>query len=239
MEIRDGFVLGIYNYCDRWCGRCALTNRCRVFADIAEIEFEEGNGPLTEAKRLRGHRRLATGLQPELAEAEADDHAPTAMPADDIDRLCADLEASSGPDAEVVAGGSALRKRLRALHRAADPTVRDAIETIQHFTLFVPLKMMRALSQVRRGDRGGQQSDANGSGKAALLGLERMTLAWQTLVNARSLSAREAAPFLAEIARMRRTLDRALPDARAFVRPGFDEPDEIKRLERSEWSGLT
>ena len=27
METRDGFILGILNYCDRWCERCTLSGR--------------------------------------------------------------------------------------------------------------------------------------------------------------------------------------------------------------------
>jgi len=38
MEVRDGFIVGIFNYCDRWCDACAFTSRCRVFADGAQIE---------------------------------------------------------------------------------------------------------------------------------------------------------------------------------------------------------
>jgi hypothetical protein len=31
--VRNGdFILGIYNYCDRWCERCPLTARCLVYA---------------------------------------------------------------------------------------------------------------------------------------------------------------------------------------------------------------
>jgi hypothetical protein len=29
---KGGFISGIFNYCDRWCERCPLTARCRVFA---------------------------------------------------------------------------------------------------------------------------------------------------------------------------------------------------------------
>ena len=93
------------------------------------------------------------------------------------------------------------------------------------------MKMMRAFSQVARHGPGDQQSDANGSGKAALLGLERMERAWHTLIETHQFSASAAAPFLAEIARMQRNLAKALPDARKFIRPGFDEPDEVKMLE--------
>lgn len=31
MQNQD-FIPGIYNYCDRWCERCALSARCRVYA---------------------------------------------------------------------------------------------------------------------------------------------------------------------------------------------------------------
>src|SRR4051812_22950178 len=33
------FIPGIYNYCDRWCERCAFTHRCRVYS--TQQEFEE------------------------------------------------------------------------------------------------------------------------------------------------------------------------------------------------------
>src|SRR5262245_59347953 len=38
MEVRDGFIVGIFDYCDRWCETCAFTSRCRLFADVAELE---------------------------------------------------------------------------------------------------------------------------------------------------------------------------------------------------------
>lgn len=38
MEIRDGFIVGISNYCDRWCERCPFTADCRLFADSAEAD---------------------------------------------------------------------------------------------------------------------------------------------------------------------------------------------------------
>ena len=30
------FIPGVYNFCDRWCERCPLTARCRVFAMTEE-----------------------------------------------------------------------------------------------------------------------------------------------------------------------------------------------------------
>ncbi len=231
MEVQDGFIVGIFNYCDRWCERCALTNRCRLFADMAEIDFEEGNGPLTEPRMRRERRRLATQLIEIQTEAEELGEKAIRKPADSAWHLPPGLETSMGPDPEVVADGAALRSKMRKLQLSANPTVRLAVETIQYFSVFVPMKMMRAFSQVARTGPGDQQSDANGSGKAALLALERMETAWRTLIDTHHYSAKEAAPFLAEIARMQRNLARAVPNARDFVRPGFDEPDDVKMLD--------
>lgn len=234
MELRDGFIVGIFNYCDRWCERCPLTNRCRVFASFAELDFEQGNGPLTEPWIIRERRRMEAQMIELHAEAEELGEAALPKRGERVGQLPADLEAAAGPDPEVVVNGPDLQKKLGRLALSADPGVRLAIQTIRYFSLFVPMKMMRAFSQVARSGPGGQQSDANGSAKAALLGLERMETAWRTLIETHHLSASAAAPFLGEIARLQRNLDRALPDARNFVRPGFDEPDDVKLLEAAE-----
>jgi hypothetical protein len=234
MEVQDGFIVGIFNYCDRWCERCPLTTRCRVFTTLAEMDFEEGNGPLTEPRIVRERRRLEERMIEMHSDFEALGKAGLPKPGTRIGQLPPDLEPSAGPDPEVVANGHTLRKKMQRLRMSASPSVRLAIETITYFSLFVPMKMMRAFAQVAHNGPGDQQSDANGSGKAALLGLERMERAWQTLIATHHYSAQEAAPFLAEIGRMQRNLNRALPNVRSFIRPGFDEPDEVKLLEAAE-----
>jgi hypothetical protein len=205
-----------------------------VFATLAERDFEEGNGPLTEPRILRERRRMEERMIEMHASAEELGDAALPKPGRRVGRLPADLETSATPDPEVVANGPALRKKMQRLRMSANPAVRLAVETITYFSLFVPMKMMRGLVQVAREGPGDQQSDANGSGKAALLGLERMERAWHTLIETHHYSAQEAAPFLAEIGRMQRNLSRALPNARSFVRPGFDEPDEVKMLDAAE-----
>ena len=234
MEVQDGFIVGIFNYCDRWCEQCPLTNRCRVFASLAEIDFEKSNGPLTEPRMIRERRRLAEQVAEWHAEAEelGADSLPT--PGERVGQLPADLEPSGGVDPDVIANGPVIRKRMKQLSMSANPTVRLAVETIDYFSLFVPMKMVRAFSQVADSGPGDQQSDANGSGKAAVLGLERMDSAWRLLIATHHVSASVASPFLAEIARMQRNLKRALPNARGFVRPGFDEPDDVKMLSAAE-----
>jgi hypothetical protein len=230
MEVREGFIVGIFNYCDRWCERCPLTSRCLVFADVAALEFEHAHGPLTEPHAARERRKLEAERGRVGATVESFAHTGREVEDAPSGHLPVDLELMIGPDPEVITRGPELRAHLSALARSDDETVRLAIETIEHFAIFVPMKMFRALSQLAEGP-GDLQSDANGSGKAALLGLERMETAWRTLTDAHHVTPRDAAPFLAEIARLQRNLQRALPNARAFIRPGFDEPDHVQRLE--------
>lgn len=58
MEVRAGFIISVFNYCDRWCERCPFTGRCQIFADGAEHEFERDHGPLTEPMAERHEREL-------------------------------------------------------------------------------------------------------------------------------------------------------------------------------------
>jgi hypothetical protein len=37
---KERFILGIYNYCDYWCERCAFTRQCRTFSMGKEMESE-------------------------------------------------------------------------------------------------------------------------------------------------------------------------------------------------------
>ena len=234
MEVRDGFIVGIFNYCDRWCERCPLTNRCRMFADLVEVDFERGNGPLPESRMLRERRRLAVQMIEIHAEAEELREAVLPTPGQRFGHLPADMETSAGPPLGVLASAPSLHKKLHELETSADPSARRAIEVIKYFSLFVPMKMIRAIAQVARNGPGDQQSDANGSGKAALLGLEQMERAWTSLIETHHVSATVAAPFLEEIGRMQRNLNRALPCARTFIRPGLDEPDDVKMLNAAE-----
>lgn len=59
-----GFIDGIYNYCDRWCERCPLTARCRVFA----IEDALHRGDDYNAAFWRAFDDVAEKTSGELAE---------------------------------------------------------------------------------------------------------------------------------------------------------------------------
>ena len=62
----------------------------------------------------------------------------------------------------------------------------------------------------------------NGSAKVALISVERCAIAWQTIDNA--VPDPVAKILVEQLVYLGRLLLDAFPLARAFVRPGFDEP---------------
>jgi hypothetical protein len=223
MEVQDGFIVDVAVFCDRWCTRCALTARCELFvknnSDSRSTTADSRQDLLEQVQMMRDVSRVQR-------------HAPSH---DMACHLPADLEAAPlEPDPEVVKNSNMLYRKRQRARFSANAAVRLAVETIDHFTLFVPVKMLLCLGTVARDGPCAQQSDANGWGKAALLGLERMRAAWQVLVDTHHYSNSDVAPFLSEISRIQRNLGRAVPNAQAFVRPGFDEPDDVKMLEARE-----
>jgi hypothetical protein len=221
MTLNDGFIVNVSSFCDRWCARCALTSRCELF-----VKNNSDRGTTT------ADSRLSLLEQVEMMRDAARKHPAEALPREPGSKLPADLECSSmEPSPEVVRNSAALHRKRQRARFSANASVRGAVETIEHFTLFVPVKMLLCLGTVSRDGQGAQQSDANGWGKAALLGLERMRAAWTLLVDTHHYSKSDVAPFLSEISRMQRNLERAVPNARAFVRPGFDEMEEVSLLD--------
>ena len=41
--MKEKFISGIYNYCDRWCERCTFTTRCRSYERTSQLASEQLN----------------------------------------------------------------------------------------------------------------------------------------------------------------------------------------------------
>jgi hypothetical protein len=112
---------------------------------------------------------------------------------------------------------------------AADDVLKEALEIAQWDASFVTAKLARALDGRDRHEQGEDlddhsvQNDWNGSAKVALISLERSEVAWRVI--AQSTGDDEPAALTEQIAGLRREVEEAFPNARSFIRPGFDEPD--------------
>jgi hypothetical protein len=228
METRDGFILGIFNYCDRWCQRCTLSSRCSVFAEEQRLMF----GPATPSPSM-SPRSLGAAA----AEVDADQTDDiTGLRFDEARRLAEPV--LTAEEADLHRRVSELGRRLSTWlvpeGRANEPAVVDAAEVVMHFGFFIGPKVYRALIGRAGVAEDGLPSDALGSAKAAILAFDRIGEAWLRLAELGTVSVIEAAPVLTELQQLTAALDRLFPRARSFVRPGFDEPAAVAMLEWSE-----
>ena len=115
-----------------------------------------------------------------------------------------------------------------------EPSVIDAVATIQWFSLRVSSKIFRAVVGRIEGWEPDEQvqTDCNGSAKMARLWIAESRHAWGVLMEAGKATA-DGVP--AQAVAMLDALDAAVrtrfPHAMAFVRPGFDEPPSAARSE--------
>jgi hypothetical protein len=106
--------------------------------------------------------------------------------------------------------------------------LKECLEVIRWFQHFIYVKFMRALQgkigDVEFEDDGDNYpKDHNGSAKIALIACEKSLAAWLLVREHLPKQEDTVLPILAQLQRLIRLGDTAFPDARNFIRPGFDE----------------
>ncbi len=235
MDIRDGFIVGIYNYCDSWCDRCAFTSHCRVFADARKMEATLD--PNLELVAMAPEHPLDAPPPPppwlqELLD-EINEASHTRLQEDAYPRR----QLRAVPEREAIdrrAEDYSRRARgwLNDRGLGLSPEGGDPRAVIGWFHMMIHVKAMRALQGLAEDDPSERNwpADHDGSAKVALIGIDRSHTAWLDLVDVGLASASDAAPFIEDLVWLRAALERTFPKARTFVRPAFDEPDEVVRL---------
>jgi hypothetical protein len=111
-------------------------------------------------------------------------------------------------------------------------TIQDCLEIIRWYQHQIYVKLCRAAGGTVRGELEDVEyfpQDANGSAKVAILGIERSIAAWGGLLHQFPDQENPILDVLVALKTLLRQVDAAFPDARAFIRPGFDareEPDD-------------
>lgn len=241
------FISGIYNYCDRWCDRCTLSSRCMVFArtsaqgepatfeDLAERmheDFAEAIAMLQEKADELGIDLSAAPDPGETVEAEAVQATiakhPVRQSADAYARTAGAWLAAHAADCDADCQRPAPSCRRPPIEGAAPLlSAREAITIIGWHQYQIGVKLTRALASDSadwpEADNS-VQTDANGSARVALLAIERSLDAWFELLHFHR-DAGAIVRILEHLNALRDDVDRVFPDARRFVRPGFDTGD--------------
>jgi hypothetical protein len=234
MEIREGFIVGVFNHCDRWCETCALTSYCRVFADLARDDavMDVNMAAIVDATQaVDGCRR---GPMKWLGDVLEDMRGlgDGLLTSEDIAACEPRLSAAHQEIYErAKAYGVRAHDYVGQLERGARRDDTDPIAVISWFSSLNASKIGRALAGLAEFDGNREfPPDHEGAAKVALLGIDRSEAAWQQLVAEQRVSAARARRCREELAWLRVQLEAAIPEARRFVRPGFDEPEAVAGL---------
>ena len=235
------FIPGIYNYCDRWCERCPQTSHCLNFA-ISEEEFAD---PETRDIRNEAFWKKLSEVFSDTIELLMEE-----AKIRDIDLEALDTEGSDRDlDKSVVTAESQEICRLAGLYGdmvedwfKSDDNIffsspalpeealafEEAIEVIRWYQHFIYVKLHRAV----RGEWVEEEKefeefprDSEGSAKAALIGIDRSISAWGTVYAHDLLHKDNILRFTSFLDFLREAVQKTFPDARAFIRPGFDKID--------------
>jgi hypothetical protein len=234
MEIREGFIIGVFNYCDGWCETCPFTSYCRVFADMArdDAAMDPNMAPVVNATPtvFDGPPAPMKWLEDVLEEMQALGGGLLTR-----EEIAACEPKMSAAHAEIYERAKAYcvwaHDRIARLERDGRDRANDPVAVVAWFSSLNASKIRRALTGLAEFDGDREfPPDHEGAAKVALLGIDRSYAAWQQLVGERRISAAQARPCLEELAWMRERLEAAIPEARAFVRPGFDEPEAVATL---------
>jgi hypothetical protein len=94
----------------------------------------------------------------------------------------------------------------------------------------IPAKVNRALTRWPDADSEDDDFDKDGSAKVALLGIDESHAAWLELAERGLVGRNEADSFIADLVWLGEVLERVRPNARAFIRPAFDEPEALAKF---------
>ena len=240
------FIEGIYNYCDHWCERCAFTEHCFHFAQMRALEDEAGFDPTDpdhENKQLVRTLQSSFDLTAELIEHGAAKHGidlsrevPTNDDEEDefddarrhpLMQLAEDY--ACGVDAWFERVETKLEERIRRAQQSDDiraeqlqpEDVLDALEIIRWDQFRIAATLAGVLSTMQLREHLAEHH--NGKIKSVLIGIDRSLLAWGKVQMFRPAQAKELMQFVGDLSELRLWLETLFPEARDFIRPGFDE----------------
>lgn len=228
---------GIYNYCDRWCERCPFTSRCLVYATEADEEVSLKEQDVANASFWRDLDSVfqeTLSLIPEWATASAFDL--TLL--EDTSRKRKRQQVDNHPlvlTAKRYANSASDWFRQVDVEQTSDNTspqpneqINTARDVVQWYQYQIAVKTMRALSgRTEESDLDTETSDSpkdsDGSAKVALIGVDRSMTAWRLMQLAAPETEPSIIPLILQLARLRNRIETEFPEARQYIRPGFDE----------------
>ena len=240
MTVRGKYIDFISAYCDRWCERCAFTDRCSSRAVQVALEMCDGN--FEEAVELAvGAPPPRTAAEAKRREAFAAEIAsipePTPQEMQEFERereaqeeRIEETSLTTASERVLLLSRRWLEDHGDSLGPTATPPLKGALEIAGFDCFFIHVKLHRAQSGADDARREGGlrriQTDLNGSAKVALISIVRSIAAWETIAEATGHP--DAAQVTTELRALQREAEAAFPNAWKFHRPGFDGSKRLR-----------
>lgn len=242
-------IAGIHNYCDSWCERCGFTSRCAIYYEIEKSGkvalIEQLIESLHKAHELLENELNRLGIPLPTAEKLAEANKKN----EQQQQLCNEHHLKQWCDS-YCKNTNEWRKREESMFLnhseelakkmelgilsneealAIVEVVEECLKTVFWYHTIIPAKMTRAISSAISDAEWGDDEDdtfpkdSDGSAKVALLSCEKSLLAWVKLYEIFPEHNDSMLPLMSALQKIIREIEQVFPNARAFVRPGFDE----------------
>lgn len=249
----ENFIPGIYNYCDRWCERCPFTARCMNFAMTRDVSEDPEASDINNEKFWQSFSDIFQVTRELLEESademgidlDAIDYEETARQEGIKDKITANhaccraaqnyyqmvvefFESEYVPSLQVVDQKHVENAvQLQQSDVLDGPiTLEEMVEIIYYYHHFIAVKLMRAI----RGTLDSAEEewedfpkDSDGSAKVALIAIDRSMAAWGHMHQFFPSHHDQIMAIIMHLERLRNRTETIFPEARNFVRPGFDE----------------
>jgi hypothetical protein len=243
----DNLIDGVFNYCNRWCERCAFIHRCEL--GIAEQRRWNQNADRSEEdilEEVEKNLREALGMLDKMIEEAGLEMEDLPNPEDFeereqnpmVERLHDEIRGKGMHYFKVVntffkEHEAAFRTRGVEVFPEKEPNwhdsdrseVSEALETIRwnmHFQFVKAERAVHGMDDMSDECWEPYQSDANGSAKVSILSLSESIRAWLTMKKYLPELADVMGEFEQMLREFRRMMQMHFYDWQKFVRPGFD-----------------
>jgi hypothetical protein len=229
-------IPGIHNYCDRWCERCPLANRCTVFhmenrmrnfetgSEQPESTWDDVSTMLSVAAKLLNEQIEEMGIDVDELDSMAKnvEHKLKNNPKEAKAVKLANEYSSNLAEWIKLNRDKVLEKHLLLddIKSPQSGSFTDAFEVINYYMILVSSKTYRAFLHSADDDL---SDDSRGSAKVALIIIDRSMASWVKVFDIIPELEDNVLQFLALLSKIKKEILCRFPNAMEFVRPGFDE----------------
>jgi hypothetical protein len=230
-------IRGIFNWCDRWCERCNKTENCTVYKTSTHLPSDN---PDDFFKSLSLMFDATIDMMKEYCKKNDIDF-ETLKDSDiecEYDRRKYQIR---NDDSVALAKhyGNQVKQWLSSLEsknpvgmevRLQDTVLSDCLEVVQWYQYVLQVKLQRALmAQKDEAEDCLDPYDSLGNAKLLLVSIERNIGAWGYLYQKFREDEDEILEILICLQKLGKQIEHLFPDARAFIRPGLDEPVIVEK----------